>query len=99
MKEGRGKVVAMKIIKATSKKLDKIYNRGLSRQVRVEEKVKKIIDDVRLFGDEALLKYTKKFDGVKIMPRQLKVSEIEISGAYANISPNFVSSLKVVIEN
>jgi len=89
----------MKIIKATSKKLDKIYNRGLSRQVRVEEKVKKIIDDVRLFGDEALLKYTKKFDGVKMMPRQLKVSEIEISGAYANISPNFVSSLKVVIEN
>ncbi|MDD5128601.1 MAG: histidinol dehydrogenase [Candidatus Omnitrophica bacterium] len=89
----------MRIIKATSKKLDKIYDRGLSRQVRVEEKVKKIIDDVRLFGDEALLKYTKKFDGVKMMPRQLKVSEIEISGAYANISPNFVSSLKVVIEN
>jgi len=89
----------MRIIKATSKKLDKIYTRGLSRQVRVEEKVKKIIDDVRLFGDEALLKYTKKFDGVKLMPRQLKVSEIEISGAYANISPNFVSSLKVVIEN
>jgi histidinol dehydrogenase len=89
----------MRIIKATSKKLDKIYNRGLSRQARVEEKVKKIIDDVRLFGDEALLKYTKKFDGVKLMPRQLTVSEIEISGAYANISPNFVSSLKVVIEN
>lgn len=89
----------MKIIKAASKKLDKIYNRGLTRQARVEEKVRKIIDDVRLFGDEALLKYTKKFDGVKMMPRQLKVSEIEISGAYANISPNFVSSLKVVIEN
>jgi histidinol dehydrogenase len=94
-----GEVVAMKIIKAASKKLDKIYNRGLNRQVRVEEKVKKIIDDVRLFGDEALLKYTRKFDGVKLMPRQIKVSEIEISGAYANISPNFVSSLKVVIEN
>jgi len=89
----------MKIIKAASKKLDKIYNRGLTRQVRVEEKVRKIIDDVRLFGDEALLKYTRKFDRVKMMPRQLKVSEIEISGAYANISPNFVSSLKVVIEN
>ncbi len=89
----------MKIIKAASKKLEKIYNRGLTRQARVEEKVRKIIDDVRLFGDEALLKYTKKFDGVKMMPRQLKVSEIEISGAYANISPNFVSSLKVVIEN
>jgi len=89
----------MKIIKAASKKLDRIYNRNLCRQARVEEKVRKIIDDVRLFGDEALIKYTRAFDGVKMLPRQLKVSEIEISGAYANISPNFVSSLKVVIEN
>ncbi|MCX5698150.1 MAG: histidinol dehydrogenase [Candidatus Omnitrophica bacterium] len=89
----------MKIIRFTSKKLEKIYNRGQLRQLRVEDKVRKIIDDVRLFGDEALIKYTKKFDGVKLMPRQLKVSEIEISGAYANISPHFVSSLKVVIEN
>jgi len=89
----------MKIIKAASKKLEKIYNRGQSRQLRVEEKVRKIIEDVRLIGDEALIKYTKKFDGVKLMPRQLKVSQIEISGAYANISPHFVSSLKVVIEN
>ncbi|MDD5560518.1 MAG: histidinol dehydrogenase [Candidatus Omnitrophica bacterium] len=89
----------MKIIKATSKQLEKVYSRGLTPKTRIEEKVRKIIDDVRLFGDEALIKYTRKFDGVKLIPRQLKVSEIEISGAYANISPNFVSSLKVVIEN
>ena len=89
----------MKIIRFTSKKLEKIYNRGLVRNRRVEEKVKQIIDDVRIFGDEALIKYTKKFDGVKLMPKQLKVSEIEISGAYQNISPNFVASLKVIIEN
>ncbi|MCX5668612.1 MAG: histidinol dehydrogenase [Candidatus Omnitrophica bacterium] len=89
----------MKIIKATSKKLEKIYNRGQLRQLRVEEKVRKIIDDVRLFGDEALIKYTRKFDKVKLNQRQLKVSQIEISGAYANISPHFVSALKIVIEN
>jgi len=89
----------MKIIRFGSKKLEKIYNRSFNRQTRVEERVKKIIDDVRLLGDEALLKYTKKFDKVKISLRQLKVSEIEISGAYQSISPNFVSSLKVIIEN
>jgi len=89
----------MKIIKANSKKLEKIYERGLVRNARVEDKVKKILDDVRLLGDEALLKYTRKFDKVKLNLRQLKVSEIEISGAYQNISPNFVASLKVVIDN
>jgi len=89
----------MKIIRFASKKLEKIYNRGFFKSKRVEEKVKRIIEDVRVFGDEALLKYTKKFDGVKLSLRQLKVSEIEISGAYQNISPNFVSTLKVIIEN
>jgi histidinol dehydrogenase len=89
----------MKIIRFNSKKLDKIYNRGFLKKRRVEEAAKKIIDEVRLFGDEALVKYTKKFDKVKLSPRQFKVSEIEISAAYQNISPNFVSSLKVIIEN
>ena len=89
----------MKIIRPTSKKLDKIYNRGLIRSRRIEDKVRRILEDVRLLGDEAVIKYTKKFDRVKLTPKQLKVAEIEISGAYQNISPNFVSTLKVVIEN
>ncbi|PIQ90445.1 MAG: histidinol dehydrogenase [Candidatus Omnitrophica bacterium CG11_big_fil_rev_8_21_14_0_20_41_12] len=89
----------MKIIKFSSKKLDKIYNRGSVRQRRVEETVRKIIDDVRLLGDDALIRYMRKFDKVKISQRQIKVSQIEISGAYANISPDFVSSLKVIMEN
>ena len=89
----------MKIIRPSSAQLEKIYNRGFNKQKRVEERVKKIIDDVRVFGDEAVLKYTKKFDGIKLSSRQIKVSEIDISGAYQNISPNFVSSLKVIIEN
>jgi len=89
----------MKIIRFGSKKLEKIYNRGACRSKRVEVRVGKIIDDVRSLGDDALIKYTRKFDGVKLLPRQLKVSQSEISGAYQNISPNFVSTLKVIIEN
>ncbi|MDP2941397.1 MAG: histidinol dehydrogenase [Candidatus Omnitrophota bacterium] len=89
----------MKIIKINSKQLEKVYHRGLAKNRRVEERVRKIIDDVRALGDEALLKYTRKFDRVKLSLRQLKVSQIEISGAYQSISPNFVSSLKVVMEN
>lgn len=89
----------MKIIRSTSKQLEKIYNRQFIRSKRVEEKVRQIIEDVRIFGDDALIKYTKKFDRVKLSVRQLKVSQIEISGAYQNITPNFVSNLKAIIEN
>lgn len=89
----------MKIIRSTSKELEKLYNRRFLRPRRIEERVKRIIEDVRLLGDEAVIKYTRKFDRVKLSPRQLKVSQIELSGAYQNISPNFVSSLKLIIEN
>src|SRR3989338_4755803 len=89
----------MKIIRPNNKKLEKIYNRGFFKSRRVEEKTRRIIEDVRLFGDDALLKYTRKFDRVKLSLKQIKVSQIEISGAYQNINPNFVSSLKVIIEN
>lgn len=90
----------MKIIRSNSvNQLEKIYNRGFVKSRRVEEKVRKIVDDVRLLGDEAVLKYTKKFDRVKLTAKQLRVTEREISGAYQNITPHFVSSLKVIIEN
>ena len=59
----------------------------------------RIIEDVRLDGDEALVRYTKKYDKVKLSPKQIRSSQAEISGAYQNISPDFVSSLKLVIEN
>ncbi|MFH1440776.1 MAG: histidinol dehydrogenase [Candidatus Omnitrophota bacterium] len=89
----------MKIIRFNSKQLEKIYANRIFHSKRVEEKVKKIVDDVRLFGDEALIKYTKKFDKIKLSAKQLKVSAIETSGAYQSISPNFVPNLKIIIEN
>ncbi|MFA5100022.1 MAG: histidinol dehydrogenase [Candidatus Omnitrophota bacterium] len=90
----------MKIIRFNSvNQLEKIYNRGFVKSHRVQDKVRQIVGDVRLTGDDAVLKYTRKFDHVKLTLKQLRVSEREISGAYQNITPNFVSSLKVIIEN
>ena len=54
---------------------------------------------MRIAGDDALVRYTKKFDNVKLLPKQIRVTQAEISGAYQNISPDFISSLKVIIEN
>lgn len=89
----------MKIVRFTSKELEKVYRRQLTGPKRIKEKVGKILEDVRNLGDEAVLKYTRKFDKVKLSLRQLRVSQIEISGAYQNITPNFVANLKTIIEN
>lgn len=89
----------MKLIKAGGRRMQKILERDLISKKRGQEKVRKIIEDVRSFGDEAVLKYTRKFDHVKLNVKQLKVSETEISAAYQNINPEFISTLKVIIDN
>ncbi|HTL70900.1 MAG TPA: histidinol dehydrogenase, partial [Candidatus Eisenbacteria bacterium] len=89
----------MKVIKPSSKKFQSLFTRFTVRNPRVEEKVRRILGDVKTGGDEAVIRYTRKFDRVKLTAKELRVTEAEISGAYQNISPDFVSSLKVAVEN
>ncbi len=90
----------MKLIKQTGQNIEKLYNRHLFlRKKMVEEKVRAIIDDVRLNGDDAVIKYTRRFDKIKLTQRQLRVAESEISGAFQNITPEFVGNLKTIINN
>ena len=89
----------MKVITIHSKDFQKICNRGLLKKQGVKERVSKILEDIRLYGDDAIIKYTKKFDKVSLSSRQLKVSASEISGAYQNISPNLASTLKHISDS
>ena len=89
----------MKMLKATGRRMQRILERDLNSKKRIQEKVRKIIEGVRFYGDEAILKYTRKFDRVKLTAKHLKVSETEISAAFQNINPEFVSTLKVIIDN
>jgi histidinol dehydrogenase len=90
----------MKILTQRANGIQKLYNRHFSdRRKHVEEKVRRIIEDVKASGDDALLKYTRRFDKVKLTAKQLRVAENEISGSYQNITGDFISSLKLVIEN
>jgi len=89
----------MKLVRVGSKQFQKLCERNSGRNKRVAESVRNIIENVKLYGDDAVIKYTRKFDKVKLTPRELKVSECETSGAYQDIKPEFVSDLKVVIDN
>lgn len=82
------------------KAIDNLYNRNQQlRKRHVEEKVRKIIEHVRDEGDQAVVKYTKKFDKAVLTPRELRVPEAEISGAYQNITKEFIAELKGIIQN
>ena len=65
----------------------------------VIETVQNVIDDIRENGDAALLKYTEKFDGVKLTPEQLRVSEEEIEAAIKSIDPELLTIMKEAASN
>jgi len=89
----------MKILRLSSKEIQKLYERYYYNKKRVTEKVRKIVDDVREDGDRALLKYTRRFDKVKLSVKDLKVRDNEINGAYQNIDTGFIEDLKSIINN
>jgi histidinol dehydrogenase len=67
----------------------------IRRSNRIPQKseiVEKIISDVIKFGDSAILKYTKKYDKVKI--DSITVDKAELKKAYKEVTANQLNSLK-----
>ncbi|MBU4310022.1 histidinol dehydrogenase [bacterium] len=86
--------------KESKEKIEKILNRKtLLEDKRLEQKVKEIIEDVRRNGDQALLKYTRKFDRVLLTSKRLRVSRREIEEAKRLIDKDFIKALKKAYQN
>lgn len=64
---------------------------------KIRDAARSIVTDVRDRGDEALLEYTERFDGVRPDPIQVPVEEIE--KARNSLSPEVEESFAVAIEN
>jgi histidinol dehydrogenase len=58
--------------------------------------VKQVINQVRTRGDNALIEYTMRIDGVKL--DSLEVSEDEVDSAYQEVDPELVSALKLAAD-
>ncbi|MDP9478562.1 MAG: histidinol dehydrogenase [Actinomycetota bacterium] len=64
---------------------------------KVRGAARRIVEDVRARGDEALLDYTERFDGAR--PEPLRVPQLEITRAREALSPELEESFGVAIEN
>jgi len=89
----------MKVIKTKGQEWERLCARQTVRRRRIEDRVREIIDGVHQDGDEALLRYTRRFDRVRLTPKQLRVTEAEISGAFQHLDPKFALQLKSAIQN
>ena len=76
---------------------EQILNRDIQAEENVSAAVDAVIADVRQNGDAALLKYTEKFDGVKL--KTLQVSDAEIARAMMQVSPGLVNTMRAAAAN
>ena len=79
----------MKVIPNTDRAfgtaLKRITTRARLQTAAVEKSVKTILQAVERGGDQAVVRYTKKFDRVALKPAQLRVTPEEIKEAYYHI--------------
>ncbi len=88
----------IKILKMNEAAAEEIFDRGQSETAaQVEAAVANILKNVRLRGDEAVIEYTEKFDGVRV--ECLRTDEEEIERAYASAEPFFIESLEKAAGN
>ena len=61
--------------------------------------VQEVLDDIRENGDEAVLKYTIKFDGADLTPDTMRVTQAEIDSAINEIEPDLLRIIKKAAGN
>jgi histidinol dehydrogenase len=79
--------------KIAEKKVSAIINRGLSFRKKDYQTVKRILDDVRRHGDEAVVKYARRFDAPNLTPASMRVSAGELAAASKKVDRSFVRAL------
>lgn len=63
------------------------------------EAVKQIVSDIKKEGDTALLRYTERFDGMKLRAADLRVTQDELKAAYEKVEPSFVEAIAAAAAN
>src|SRR5512135_246193 len=88
----------MRILRAGEKEfeqyLSEVEGRGARDVFRFERKARSILKDVKKRGDEALLHYTRVFDGLRFTVHRLQVKTGEVKRAYGEVPPDLLGTLK-----
>src|SRR5690242_16420844 len=63
-----------------------------------QEVVRRILKDVKARGDDALLEWTQKLDGVTLTPQTIEVSDSDIAAAYDQVDGEVIAALERAAE-
>ena len=84
---------------ATNAALERIRSRALQMKPELIARVADIIEGVRAGGDEALIHYTEKFDGVTLAPGEIRVDAEFIKAMAARADARAVAAFREAINN
>ena len=79
--------------------LEDLLKRSPNQYGEYEAGVARILEDVRIKGDEALFAYTETFDHASINEQNIQVTEEEIREAYELAGEEFVSIIRKALAN
>ncbi len=79
--------------------LSSLLKRSPSSYGEYEARVNAIVEDVRDRGDAAVFEYTERFDGYKLTPENIEVTQDEIDEAYKQIDPKVLDVIRKALAN
>ncbi len=82
-----------------SAKLRKILRRGIGLNNDILTRTDAILREVRERGDEALIKFTSRFDGVELRPETLRVDRSVIEELAAQVDDDLIAAMREAIAN
>ena len=79
--------------------LSSLLKRSPDNYGSYEATVKEIVEDIHINGDNALLKYTEKFDKAKLDKTSMRVTKEEIEEAYKEVDSELLDIIRKAIVN
>ena len=76
-----------------------LLKRDPNNYTAYESSVQEIVEDVRKNRDQALFAYTKKFDGADLNSSNIRVTDMEIQEAMAQVEPGLLTVMKRAMKN
>lgn len=90
LKLRRPAIDEVEVSPAVAQRLAEVFGEPLSPQ----EAVARIVSDVEVHGDAAVVDYLERIDGVRLDPASLFVDEAEIAAARAQVEPEVLEAIR-----
>lgn len=82
-----------------NEKIQRILSRGSGLNHEILERAETIVRDVTVRGDQALLEYTARFDGVALTARTMRINRRLIEDLAAQVDRELVEAMREAISN